>query len=104
MFSRFFKQDEFSQGAGLGLSICQGIVQNLGGRIELSSKLGKGSRFSVVLPVYKGGIVEREADVLPTLDGILILFLFLLDFCGFTSLGYNDDNSIASFRPPYGSV
>ena len=48
VFSRFFKQDEFSQGAGLGLSICQGIVQNLGGRIELSSKLGKGSRFSVV--------------------------------------------------------
>ena len=57
VFSRFFKQDEFSQGAGLGLSICQGIVQNLGGRIELSSKLGKGSRFSVVLPVYKGGCV-----------------------------------------------
>ena len=57
VFSRFFKQDEFSQGAGLGLSICQGIVQNLGGRIELSSKLGKGSRFSVVLPVYKGGYV-----------------------------------------------
>lgn len=43
--------------------------------------------------------MEREADVLPTPDGILILFLFLLDFCGFTSLGYNDDNSIASFRP-----
>ena len=40
--------------------------------------------------------MEREADVLPTPDGILILFLFLLDFCGFTSLGYNDDNSIAS--------
>lgn len=55
VFSRFFKQDEFSQGAGLGLSICQGIVQNLGGRIGLTSKLGEGSRFSVVLPVYKGG-------------------------------------------------
>ena len=55
VFSRFFKQDEFSQGAGLGLSICQGIVQNLGGRIALSSKQGEGSRFSVVLPVYKGG-------------------------------------------------
>ena len=55
VFSRFFKQDEFSQGAGLGLSICQGIVQILGGRIALSSKQGEGSRFSVVLPVYKGG-------------------------------------------------
>lgn len=54
VFSRFFKQDEFSQGAGLGLSICQGIVQNLGGRIELNSTLGKGSRFSVVFPIYKG--------------------------------------------------
>ena len=51
----YLKQDEFSQGAGLGLSICQGIVQNLGGRIALSSKQGEGSRFSVVLPVYKGG-------------------------------------------------
>ena len=29
IFSRFYKQDEFSQGAGLGLSICQVIVTNL---------------------------------------------------------------------------
>ena len=43
--------------------------------------------------------MEREADVLPTLDGILILFLFLLDFCGFTSLGYNDDNPLLALGP-----
>ena len=55
VFGRFYKQDEFAQGAGLGLSICQGIVRGLGGRIELSSKQGEGSRFSVVLPVYRGG-------------------------------------------------
>lgn len=53
IFSRFYKQDEFSQGAGLGLSICQVIVEKLRGKIELWSEPGKGSRFMVVLPVVK---------------------------------------------------
>ncbi|WP_288615288.1 ATP-binding protein [uncultured Bacteroides sp.] len=53
IFSRFYKQDEFSQGAGLGLSICQVIVEKLRGKIELWSESGKGSRFTVVLPVVK---------------------------------------------------
>jgi len=34
----------------LGLSICQVIIEKLGGRIELKSEVGKGSRFTVVLP------------------------------------------------------
>lgn len=51
IFSRFYKQDEFAQGTGLGLSICQTIAEKLGGRIELWSELGKGSRFTIVLPV-----------------------------------------------------
>ncbi|WP_044270645.1 ATP-binding protein [Bacteroides timonensis] len=51
IFSRFYKQDEFSQGAGLGLSICQVIVEKLRGKIELWSEPRKGSRFTVVLPV-----------------------------------------------------
>ena len=50
IFSRFYKQNEFSQGAGLGLSICQVIIEKLGGRIELKSEVGKGSRFTVILP------------------------------------------------------
>ena len=53
IFSRFYKQDEFSQGAGLGLSICQVIVEKLRGKIELWSEPGKGSSFTVVLPVVK---------------------------------------------------
>ena len=53
IFSRFYKQDEFSQGAGLGLSICQVIVEKLRGKIELWSEPGKGSRFTVVLPGVK---------------------------------------------------
>ena len=50
IFSRFYKQNEFSQGTGLGLAICSGIIENLGGRIKLRSKLGEGSRFTVILP------------------------------------------------------
>ena len=53
IFSRFYKQDEFSQGAGLGLSICQVIVEKLRGKIKLWSEPGKGSRFTVVLSVVK---------------------------------------------------
>ena len=53
IFSRFYKQDEFSQGAGLGLSICQVIVEKVRGKIELWSEPGKGSRFTVVLPGVK---------------------------------------------------
>lgn len=50
IFSRFYKQNEFSQGAGLGLSICKVIVEKLGGKIELKSEVGKGSCFMVILP------------------------------------------------------
>ena len=50
IFSRFYKTDEFAQGTGLGLSICQVIIDRLNGRIEVESELGKGSRFSAIIP------------------------------------------------------
>lgn len=49
IFDRFYKTDEFEQGSGLGLSICKVIIERLGGRIEVQSEVGKGSRFAVVL-------------------------------------------------------
>ena len=49
IFERFYKRSEFSQGVGLGLSICVLIVEKMGGRIELRSEEGRGSRFTVVL-------------------------------------------------------
>ena len=45
IFERFYKRSEFSQGVGLGLSICVLIVEKMGGRIELRSEEGRGSRF-----------------------------------------------------------
>ena len=50
IFERFYKRSEFSQGVGLGLSICVLIAEKMGGRIELRSEEGRGSRFTVILP------------------------------------------------------
>lgn len=41
IFSRFYKQDEFSQGAGLGLSICQVIVEKLRVKSNCGRNRGK---------------------------------------------------------------
>ena len=45
IFERFVKLDAFSQGAGLGLSVCQVVVKQFGGDIGVESEPGKGSRF-----------------------------------------------------------
>lgn len=50
IFERFYKVDSFTQGAGLGLSICQTIVDRLHGTITVSSEVGKGTRFEVRVP------------------------------------------------------
>ena len=50
IFERFYKTDNFSQGGGLGLSICKVIVERMGGEISVQSVQGEGSKFTVVLP------------------------------------------------------
>jgi len=65
-------------GAGLGLSICQKIVEGLGGKIKLQSEVGKGSSFSFELSL---DIVENKntnqikftKTVVSQLDGMNIL-------------------------------
>lgn len=52
IFERFYKVDNFTQGAGLGLSICQTIVERMKGTITVTSEVGKGTRFTVRLPNY----------------------------------------------------
>ena len=47
IFERFYKADSFTQGAGLGLSICQTIVERIHGTITVTSKPGRGTRFEV---------------------------------------------------------
>lgn len=47
----FFTTKEVGQGVGLGLSLTYNIVKDHGGDIQLTSRVGEGSEFSVVLPI-----------------------------------------------------
>jgi two-component system, NtrC family, sensor kinase len=55
IFDAFFTTKPVGEGTGLGLSISQSIVSDHGGRIELESTPGQGSRFRVILPVEGKG-------------------------------------------------
>jgi PAS domain S-box-containing protein len=51
IFDPFFTTKERQRGSGLGLSVCQGIVESHGGFCLVESEQGKGTSFSVFLPV-----------------------------------------------------
>ncbi|MCD5391080.1 ATP-binding protein [candidate division NPL-UPA2 bacterium] len=51
VFQPFFTSKDFGEGTGLGLAIAEGIVKRAGGEIKAESKLGKGTVFTVYLPL-----------------------------------------------------
>ena len=51
IFEPFFSTKTASGGTGLGLSITYGLIQEIGGHIHVNSEVGKGTEFSVFLPL-----------------------------------------------------
>lgn len=51
-FEPFFTTKSVGEGAGLGLFVCQGLVDSMEGVIELTSEVGEGTRVQVCLPVH----------------------------------------------------
>jgi two-component system, NtrC family, sensor kinase len=51
LFDPFFTTKPVGKGTGLGLSICYGIINKMGGKIEVASTVGVGTTFRIILPI-----------------------------------------------------
>ena len=58
IFDRFYRIDrdimKGTKGSGLGLAFVKSVIDEHGGRIAVQSEMGKGSKFTISLPVRKG--------------------------------------------------
>jgi len=61
VFEPFFTTKSQNGGTGLGLSITHGLVQKIGGRIDVQSRVGEGTRFAVFLPLRVEGTEPKGA-------------------------------------------
>ena len=112
IFDPFFTTKEVGTGTGLGLSLVHGIVTELGGAIDVASKLGAGSAFTVYLP-RSGDAPESEENAeisLPRGDGQRVLVVDdeeplvklatrALEELGYVAIGFTSSAAaLAAFR------
>ncbi len=76
LFEPFFTTKKIGMGSGLGLAISKGIVEGYGGTIEVESKLGTGTCFTIRLPVGAAAPaveVSAKAEVGPVVRGRILI-------------------------------
>jgi len=112
IFEPFFTTKGPDKGTGLGLSVVHGIVRNHRGTIEVRSALGRGTTFTILLPVQAPGQEDRspETDGMPRGRGERILVVddepaiaeilsHLLQILGYDCVAYSNPNkALDEFR------
>ena len=68
IFDRYFRLEHHLEkgvkGVGIGLSLSRELVELMGGRIQVDSEIGEGSRFRIELPFLEGGVSANESKSL----------------------------------------
>ena len=73
VFEPFFTTKSYGEGTGLGLSQVFGFAKQSGGSISVESEPGKGSTFTLHLPVTKGVIAAEKVDSDHALGRVLVV-------------------------------
>jgi len=60
IFDPFFTTKPVGKGTGLGLSICYGIIEKMGGNLSVESAAGKGTTFTISIPLKAGRRKKRN--------------------------------------------
>ncbi len=59
IFDPFFTTKPVGKGTGLGLSICYGIINKMGGSIDVQSQIDRGTQFTIRIPVHKNDVDQQ---------------------------------------------
>ena len=112
MFDPFFTTKRVGEGTGLGLSLVHGIVTDLGGAIDVATVEGRGTTFSIWLPLTNETAAPAESDTaeLPRGNGETVLVVDdekalvelaeeMLAELGYEPIGFDSSvDALAAFR------